>query len=322
MRPTIQDVSVEQYQQMNEEEKQVFYKRIVDSSPQHNRKIYPIFETKIRTKKNFTLPQSHQEKGRLAFVNELDRKNVEKDTRVYYLTVCDCGNWYITRNDAYKKETAKAGCLSCGCLNEEFLSKNIYNPQIQEKRIQKLKEYLSDKGIQIGDDIFGWKITQIEIRQMKNHTRKYVKGICPYCHKESDWIRGDGLTSHSVLSCGCTTESKGEQEIRLLLTSLNIPFEQEKTFKTCINPNTNRPLRFDFYVNNSYIIEFDGEQHFKQNGLYGQNVERFLQAQERDKIKNKWCVENNIPIIRIPYTKLENIQECDVKIETSKYLIK
>jgi len=50
-------------------------------------------------------------------------------------------------------------------------------------------------------------------------------------------------------------------------------------------------------------IEYDGIQHFKSNGGY--YTEDFLKAvQYRDKIKNQYCVDNNINLIRIPYTDL------------------
>jgi hypothetical protein len=48
-------------------------------------------------------------------------------------------------------------------------------------------------------------------------------------------------------------------KIEQLLKENNFSFEREKTFDSCINPKTNKLLRFDFFVNNSYLIEFDGE---------------------------------------------------------------
>lgn len=41
----------------------------------------------------------------------------------------------------------------------------------------------------------------------------------------------------------------------------NIPFETEKTFKTCKFFDTNALARFDFYIDNKYLIEYDGETH-------------------------------------------------------------
>lgn len=54
----------------------------------------------------------------------------------------------------------------------------------------------------------------------------------------------------------------------------------------------------------------------------GWNSEKTLKnTQAHDKIKNKWCKENNIPLIRIPYTHLDKISIDDLKLETSKFII-
>lgn len=42
---------------------------------------------------------------------------------------------------------------------------------------------------------------------------------------------------------------------------------------------------------------------------------------QRDNIKNNYCFKNNIPLIRIPYTK-KNITINDLKLETTQFLIK
>jgi len=38
-------------------------------------------------------------------------------------------------------------------------------------------------------------------------------------------------------------------------------------------------------------------------------------------IKNQWCKNNNIPLIRIPYTHLQNLCLEDLQLETSKFII-
>ena len=69
-----------------------------------------------------------------------------------------------------------------------------------------------------------------------------------------------------------------------------------------------------------YIIEYDGRQHFIQgNGVYD-NEEKFMRTQEHDRIKNEYCAKHNIPIIRIPYTELDNITLEMLQPETSKYV--
>lgn len=70
------------------------------------------------------------------------------------------------------------------------------------------------------------------------------------------------MRNGEVKSCGCL-KSQGELAIKTLLLENNIPFVQEKTFSSCIFPDSNKMARFDFFVNNQYLIEFDGIQHFK-----------------------------------------------------------
>lgn len=120
-------------------------------------------------------------------------------------------------------------------------------------------------------------------------------------------------------SQGVFLSSKAEKEIYKLLTFAKIPFECEKDFEACY-PNSNKPFRFDFYVENKYLIEYDGEQHFKSNTKYG--GEDFLKRQQwRDWYKNEWCKKNGIPLIRIPYTKLSSLTIEDLRLETTKFRV-
>ena len=80
--------------------------------------------------------------------------------------------------------------------------------------------------------------------------------------------------------------------------------------------------KFDFYVENKYLIEYDGEQHFIfKNNEGWNNEEHFKKTQEHDSYKNQWCKDNNIPLIRIPYTHYDNIVIQDLLLETSQFLI-
>lgn len=74
--------------------------------------------------------------------------------------------------------------------------------------------------------------------------------------------------------------------------------KHKKLFENCRFPNTNYKAKFDFYVNNQYIIKYDGIQHFKK---LNNNWESLSTIQEKDNFKNEWCIKHNIPIIRIPY---------------------
>lgn len=80
-------------------------------------------------------------------------------------------------------------------------------------------------------------------------------------------------------------------------------------------------MRFDFYVNNKYLIEYDGEQHFVQREKGWNDPEKLKATQERDNFKNNWCKENNISLIRIPYTHLKDLKIGDLLLETSKFIV-
>lgn len=45
--------------------------------------------------------------------------------------------------------------------------------------------------------------------------------------------------------------------------------------------------------------------------LSGQKFGRWT-VLKRDAIKNQWCKDNNIPLIRIPYTRLNNLSIKDL----------
>lgn len=92
--------------------------------------------------------------------------------------------------------------------------------------------------------------------------------------------------------------SQGERMIFSILRELNIDFVREKTFK---NLKCNGFLRFDFYfeINSiAFAIEYDGEQHRKPIKYFG-GKDAFESLKKRDEMKNKYCKENNIQLIRI-----------------------
>lgn len=103
--------------------------------------------------------------------------------------------------------------------------------------------------------------------------------------------------------------SKGEEKISSLLKSAHISYEREYTFSN-LKHNGNL-LRFDFAILSGghpiKLIEYDSEIHFQRVNYFHKTNSEFKQAQERDRIKNKYCLLNNIPLIRIPYWELENL---------------
>lgn len=201
---------------------------------------------------------------------------------------CDCGNETLVATG----NLVSGHTTSCGC--KKFVS----TPRM---------ESLVDKR-------FG---RLVALERVPGNKDEEVKWKCRCdCGNEIE-VRQDCLTRKDFTqSCGCL-KSKGEEKIITLLKQSNIPFVYQKKFSDCKYPNGYSPV-FDFYVNNSYIIEYDGIQHYK---VIGWNTPENLELNQlRDDFKNNWCKENNIPIIRIPYTQLDNLTIEDLLLERSNFI--
>lgn len=110
---------------------------------------------------------------------------------------------------------------------------------------------------------------------------------------------------HSELpSCGCGSNSKGEQLIKDFLQENHYVFQQEYTFNDLADK---RLLRFDFALFNNNqllgLIEYNGRQHYQCNTNTGwDDQENFILLQKHDQMKKEYCQNNNIPLLIIPYT--------------------
>ncbi len=126
------------------------------------------------------------------------------------------------------------------------------------------------------------------------------------CPKHGDFEQTPGNHYHLGRGCPRCKESKGEMEVRKWLESKNIEFLREKMFNGCIN---DRFLRFDFYLpKNNICIEYDGIHHFKSVGRFG-GIEELRKVRIRDSIKNEFCSEIGIKLIRINYEEFNKINE-------------
>lgn len=116
--------------------------------------------------------------------------------------------------------------------------------------------------------------------------------------------RGDGCPACSIIS-------KGEDRIKRFLISHNINYKKNKTFSDCRDKkNLSFDFKIDFGKNNDdfVLIEYNGMQHYKYCYKFG-SLEDFEKQKIHDEIKIKYCRDNNIKLIIIPYWKLHNIEE-------------
>jgi hypothetical protein len=98
--------------------------------------------------------------------------------------------------------------------------------------------------------------------------------------------------------------SIGVIKIEELLQQNNIEYIREYSFSDLIGKNK-MPYRFDFYLPTlNRLIEFDGIQHFQERSIFKDDLETI---RYRDNEKNTYCLKNNIPLVRIPYWKVDTL---------------
>jgi hypothetical protein len=170
------------------------------------------------------------------------------------------------------------------------------------------------------------------IAKQWNHTKNSSLtpfDIMPKSGKKVWWICEHGhewKTTPAKRSIGrgcpeCSSKSNGEKRIREFLIKYNIKFIPEYTNNLCRHIH---PLSFDFAIlddsdNLLLLIEYDGIQHFESVKHFG-GEKALKQNKIRDEIKNTYCKDNNIHLVRIPYWDFNNIENI-LKEKLSKVIL-
>jgi hypothetical protein len=192
---------------------------------------------------------------------------------------CHCGKEFITGINSVKANQSK----SCGCEQN------------------KSKQYIKGQNVGSNGIIFLKDIGSTMGSQRKALLR---------CHCGKEYITNiSAVVNGYIKSCGCTsTRSIGGEAIKDILESKDINFDVEHKEANCRDKNA---LPFDFAIKNKNLIlgfiEYDGKQHFESIDFFGGEA-HFLYTKKHDQIKNEYCVDNNIPLLRIPYTEFSNIE--------------
>lgn len=231
--------------------------------------------------------------GKLTVIEEYPQRTPQGS--VQWKCQCECGNTTIVSGDNLRRNHT----LSCGCLQKESAQNRV---------------------IDLTGQRFGKLVVVGRAPTPTGGTSRHAFWYCNCDCGKSNLIKdGANLKTGKILSCGCVGSSKGEYLIKELLEYNNIFFEKEKTFENCVFPKTGKKARFDFYLPDyNILIEFDGYQHFYYTGYEWNTEENFLQTVERDTYKNEWCKNNQIQLIRIPYTHLSTLTIEDL-LENSRF---
>lgn len=208
------------------------------------------------------------------------KRDLSKKT-TYWICKCDCG----TEKSVAATSLKRGASTSCGCY------------KIENSRTNNGK-FVNEVGNRYGKLTV---IAQDEELSIKNHRAYWIcKCDCGNTITTSSKCLREGKTK----SCGCLL-SLGEENISTLLTQNNILYRNQ--YGVMIDGKWYRYdfAIFDEHCNLQRLIEFDGIQHYKDTQLHWGKTTTV--TKERDKIKNNYARQNDIPLVRIPYTERDNI---------------
>ena len=201
--------------------------------------------------------------------------------KTYALCECTCG----TIKEVKMSYLLNGKSKDCGCGRKETLSK-MWSKDLTGQKFGKLLV-----------------VEKIPYKDKNGHT--LYRCLCD-CGNETIVVVC-ALVSKHTSSCGCLN-SYYNMYIKQFLDKNHINNKPEHTVFV-----GEKYYRFDFYLPEyNLFIEYDGEQHFKPTRLYAKTddeaMENFKKIQEHDSIKNKYCEDNKINLLRIPYWEKENIE--------------
>lgn len=236
-------------------------------------------KNKIKRKRQNNFPKIKKfiEENSDAILLETEYKN--NSTKMRFK--CKCGEEFIT-TFAHFKDQNKRECNKC--------SDKRRTGKFKAYTYNQVKEMIESKGCKLLSKEYHSNIQKLEIQCVCGEI--FTTNLA-------------GFSSKNKTRCDkCTKkQSTYARIIEEYLRLKNVKFIKEYRFKEC---RYILPLPFDFYLPKiKTCIEVDGEMHYKPS--------RFTTAEKdfedtllRDNIKNKFCKENKIQLIRIPYYEIKD----------------
>ncbi len=192
------------------------------------------------------------------------------------------------------------------------LFKQILNNHIRGHGCPKCSTELHIKRHTFNNDIFIKRANKIHNKKYKYDSVKYKKcyiKVKILCNIHGYFWQTPISHINNKQGCPHCKISIGENIVSNWLIKNNRKYIKEKKFNNCKNKKL---LSFDFYLPKENIcIEYDGEQHFKPTnfGSPKKTKKDYIKQKKNDFIKNKYCKDNNIKLIRISYKNINNIEQ-------------
>jgi predicted Zn-ribbon and HTH transcriptional regulator len=199
-----------------------------------------------------------------------------------------CGNIYLTKPSNILSKRHVCTCPLCSTVS----------PYTHEEII---------------NEIFGLVGNEYSVLSQYTAMKDKIKMRHNNCGHEW-WVNSWSFIKNNSRCPVCKNKSKGENKIKNYLNKNNINYQKQYSFKNC---RYKRELPFDFAIFDEYnniirVIEYQGLQHYQIVSFGVKNYEKACKNYERtkitDKIKHDYCINNNIPILIIPYWEFKNVE--------------
>lgn len=212
--------------------------------------------------------------GKLIVIDQVN----SGDKNSQWKCLCDCGQYCIKNY----QNLMKSPCPSCGCETSNIISQNLLI------------------------DLTGKKFGKLTVlKRIKIQDEKEPHWLCKCDCGNEKIVRGQDLRYGNTKSCGCLV-SYLETYLKSYFNKNNFYYKEQYSFPDLYDRNPSYPLRFDFAIfdkNNKlkFLVECQGRQHYD-------NTSKFYSKDgiKRDLLKENYCKNNNIKLIKITESMIKD----------------
>lgn len=206
-------------------------------------------------------------------------------------------------------DLVKCRCKLDGKIWESYacnlLNKSATCPTCAINHMRKLESLSTDD---IRKHIISYDLN-IELLSEYNNNRNKLKCKCNI-HGNEYYVSPKTILYNKTSGCPLCGQSLGEIKMNNILKNNGYDIIQQYSFKDC---KYKKPLKFDGYCKDKNIaFEYQGEQHYFPVDFSGNGNDyakiQYENGLIRDNIKRKYCKDNNIKLIEIPYWEYENME--------------
>ena len=208
-----------------------------------------------------------------------------------------CGYvWKARPNDLL---TGHGGCCKCANARTGYIKSNyckVYR-KVRAKRPDESFQHYNQSAF-----VYCFKKRHPNARLLTAFEGIYgfVKVKCLKCGNVRIVKAGNLLNSPACIKCERAGHiSRGERVIIDLLSQAHIHYQYPYIPFDLVDKY---PLHYDFRVRGQYLIEFQGEQHYRPVSRYG-GIDHFESQKKHDQMKRRWAKDHHFVLIEIKFNE-------------------